>query len=115
MSGSTVAVVGALIDAHRVLVPLLDEHLADNERQVLPHLLVSDIVRWLVEHRESHPDVCSSVLGWLGSAYERGPDDVRELIAVSVVEMLPDPGQSGGELHRLLGPLLRRLDPWSRP
>lgn len=112
MSGSTVAALGALIDAHRELTSVLDDHLEENEGQVLPHLVLADVVRWLVAHRASDPEVCRSILDWLERAYLRGPEDVRGLIAVSGVEMIPDPGQPGSELRDLLGAALRKVDPW---
>ncbi|WP_328995307.1 hypothetical protein OG394_12060 [Kribbella sp. NBC_01245] len=112
MSAATVAAIGAVIDAHRELTPILDEHLVDNDGEVLPHLVMADIVRWLVDNRRSRPEVCRSVLDWLEREFIRGPDDVRGLITVSGVEMIPDPGQPGAELRELLGPELRRVDPW---
>jgi hypothetical protein len=113
MSGSTVAVIGALVDSHRELVPLLEEHLEDKEGEVLPHLVLADIIRWLVAHRASDPEVCRSILAWLEREFERGPDDVRGLIAVRGVELIPDPGHEGSELRDLLGPVLRQVDPGS--
>jgi hypothetical protein len=107
-----VAVVCALVDAYRELLPVLETHLADNEGEVLSYLLLSDVVRWLVAHRESHPDLCRSVFSWLEDQYERGPDEVRNLIALGAVEMIPDPGEPGAELRDLLGPRLRAADPW---
>lgn len=112
MSGSTVAAIGALVDAHRELVPVLDEHLQDNDGQVLPHLVLAEIIRWLVARRASHPADCRSILDWLRVEYGRGPDDVRDLIAVSGVQIIPDPGQPGSELRDLLGQELRQVDPW---
>lgn len=112
MSANTVAAVGALIDAHRDLMPVLEEHLIDNEGEVLPHLVLADVIRWLVDHRLSHPDTCSSVLAWLEREYVDGAEDVRGLITVSGVVMIPDPGQPGAELRDLLGPALRDVDPW---
>ncbi|MBU4214937.1 MAG: hypothetical protein KJ792_09805 [Actinobacteria bacterium] len=112
MSGSTVAAIGALVDSHRELTPLLDAHLADNDGEFLPHLVLAEIVRWLVAHLGTLPETCRSILNWLEWEYVRGPEDVRELIAVSGVEMIPDPGQWGAELRNLLGPELRKLDPW---
>lgn len=112
MSDNTVAAIGALIDAHRDLLPVLEEHLIDNEGEVLPHLVLADVVRWLVGHRASHPDVCRSVLAWLEREFNDGAEDVRGLITVSGVVMIPDPGQPGSELRDLLGPSLRGVDPW---
>jgi hypothetical protein len=112
MSGSTIAAIGALIDANRALVPILDEHLRDNEGEVLPHLVMADVIRWLVEHRSTHEDECRRVLDWLEHEFSRGPEEVRDMIAVSGVEMLPDPGEPGAELRALLGPRLRQVDPW---
>lgn len=114
MSASTIAAIGALIDTHRVLTPVLEEHLVDNEGELLPHLVMSDVIRWLVDHRESNPSVCRSVFQWLEVEFSRGPDDVRDLIAVSGVDMIPAPGDPGAELRELLGPNLRAMDPWLR-
>ncbi|RSM55175.1 hypothetical protein DMH03_33910 [Amycolatopsis sp. WAC 01376] len=113
MSAYTVAAIGALIDTHRRLAPVLEEHLIDNEGEVLPHLVMADVVRWLVEHRTSDPEVCRSVIGWLEEEFGRGPAEVRGLITASGVEMIPDPGHPGAELRDLLGPVLREVDPWS--
>lgn len=112
MSANTVAAIGALIDAHRELLPVLEEHLIDNEGEVLPHLVMADVIRWLVDHRQSHPGICQSVLSWLEREYVDGAEDVRGLITVSGVVMIPDPGQPGAELRDLLGPALRGVDPW---
>lgn len=113
MSAETVAAVGALIHANRDLLPVLEEHLADYEGEVMPTILLDDVVRWLVQHRTSHPIVCQSVLAWLEAQLADASDAVRGLITVSGVVMIPDPGQPGAELRELLGPRLREVDPWS--
>jgi len=112
MSASTIAAIGALVDRYRQLIPLLEEHLDDNSGEVLPHLVMADIVRWLAAHVDSQPDICRSILDWLGCEYERGPEDVRGMIVVSGVEMIPDPGQPGSALRGMLGPALTSVDPW---
>ena len=112
MSASSVAAIGALVDAHRELTPVLAEHLEENNGEVLPHLVMADIVRWLVDHRVTHPGACRSIVDWLEREYARGPEEVRGLIIVSGVEMIPDPGHPGAELRDLLGPELKRVDPW---
>ncbi|MBM6402879.1 hypothetical protein JQN72_01285 [Phycicoccus sp. CSK15P-2] len=111
MSAETVAFIGALTYQNRELLPVLQEQLADNDDQVLPHLVMADVVRWLVVHR-SDEEVVRSIIDWLERAYERGDDDVRDVIAVSGVEMIPDPGQPGAELRTYLGPQLSTVDPW---
>jgi hypothetical protein len=101
-----------LVDSQPGLQPLLEEHLADNDGELLPHLVMSDIVRWLVDHRESEPEACRTILEQLEAAFVAGPDEVRGVIAVSGVEMIPDPGQPGSDLRALLGPELASVDPW---
>jgi hypothetical protein len=114
MSASTVALVGALTYRNRDLLPILQTHLADNNEQVLPHLVMADVIRWLVDHRSSRLEVVRSVLSWLEDAYLGGDDDVRDVIAVSGVEMIPDPGEPGAELRQMLGPNLSAVDPWQQ-
>lgn len=111
MSARTVALVGALCYEHRELIPLLEEHLEDNDGEVLAHLVMSDVVRWLVEHRDER-DRCQAVWSWLERAFQRGDDLEKDLIAVSGVEMIPAPGQPGEEFRDMLGPMLRAVDPW---
>ncbi|WP_433161673.1 hypothetical protein [Kribbella sp. CA-247076] len=82
MTASTVAV-GGLIDAGRELMPVLAEHLQDNEGELLPPLVMADVVRWLVGHRKTDPEICQSVLDWLEREYARGPEGVCGLIAVN--------------------------------
>jgi hypothetical protein len=112
MSASSVAFIGALMYRYRELLPILDEHLGDNDGQVLPHLVMADVMRWLVAHRVEEPALIRSVLDWLETAYTDGDDDVRDVIAVSGVEMIPDPGQPGEELRMSLGAHLAAVDPW---
>lgn len=112
MSASTVAAMGAMFDTNRQLIPLLEEHLDDNDGEMLPHLVLADVIRWLVAHRSSEPETCASVLNWMEAEFIHGPEDVRGLIRVSGVQMIPDPGEPGAELRQLLGPALREIDPW---
>jgi hypothetical protein len=110
--GAARSAVWGLVDAHPVLRPVLDEHFADNDGELLPHLVLADFFRWLVAHQESEPEACMAVLAELEAEFAAGPDEVRGLIAVSGVEMIPDPGQPGSSLRTLLGPGLASVDPW---
>lgn len=108
---STVALIGALCHEFRELLPVLDEHLTDQHGEMLPHLVMSDVVRWLVEHRENRAR-CEEVWQWLEAAMDCGDDDVRDLIGASGVEMIPNPGEPGSEFRAMLGPRLRAMDDW---
>jgi hypothetical protein len=112
MTAESVALVGALAYAHRELIPVLAEHLKDNDGELLPHLVMADVVRWLVEHRDDCADVARALFQWLETAYEGGDDEVRNVIAVSGIEMLPDPGTPGAELRKMLGSHLSSVNPW---
>ncbi|MGB3772297.1 MAG: hypothetical protein WBA00_14255 [Rhodococcus sp. (in: high G+C Gram-positive bacteria)] len=105
---------GTLAYRYRDLMPILQEHLDDNEGELLPHLFLSDVFRWLVANRVSCPEVVQGIFDLLETAYEDAGerDDVRDLIAVSGVEMIPDPGQPGAELRTLMGTRLKSVDPW---
>lgn len=112
MSASTVSVVGVLVHEYRDLQPLLAEHLEDNEGEVLPHLFLADVMRWLAGRVAFDPDICRSVLRWLERQYRDGDEGVKGLIMVSGIEMIPDPGLPGSTLREMLGPTLQKIDPW---
>jgi hypothetical protein len=111
VSAATEAAIEQLVAAHPALTPVLDDH-REYYGEMLPHIIMADIVRWLVDHRGEDPRVWLSVLAWMEARYSEGPEDVRNLIAVSGVDEIPDPGQPGAELRALLGPALRAVDPW---
>lgn len=111
-SSDAVAGIGALIYAHKDLLPLLDEHLENNYGQVLPHLLITDVVDWMVENRTVKPDVCRSIMGWMEREIVAGPPYTRNMIDVSGMEGMPGPTERGKELREMYGPNLRRADPW---
>ncbi len=107
----TVAMIGALVYEHGSLEPILAENLEEMDGVVLPHLILSDVVRWTVAHVRDEPTTCRGIWEWLGRAYLSGTEPVRNLIWVSDVEMLPDPQDPGGaELRGYLSPELREID-----
>jgi hypothetical protein len=77
------------------LQPLMDEHLADQEGELLPYLLMGDVAQWLHEHTVTEPHRVSQVLRWLEDEFVRGDFDVRNLIDVGIVEMLPAAPEGG--------------------
>jgi len=110
MSASTVALVGALLNRFDVLRPLLEEHLEDQDGEVLPHLLMADIERWaeveIAKRGHEARDLVQGVLDFLEEAYATQGSEVEELIAVSFLEHLPRPGAPGSQLRAMVGPRL---------
>ena len=107
MSAQSLIAIMALFDAEPSLIPILEEHLDDFDGAVLPHLLLSDVMRWIVSHREDSR-IVESVFGWMESRLDDPIDDVGQLVLTSGVEMLPNPGELGSELRRMLPASLAR-------
>ncbi|GLY19938.1 hypothetical protein Kisp01_69520 [Kineosporia sp. NBRC 101677] len=105
--------IGALIYQFPQLLPLFNEHLDDNEGEVLPSLVMADVVRWLTANVSKNPRECEEILAWLDMAYSHGSDEQRTVIAVSAVEEIPAPGEAGSELRGMLSPRLAENDPWA--
>lgn len=95
-----------LVSRIRELQPLLDEHLADQEGELLPYLFMGDVAEWLHEQSVTDPGRVDEVLAWLEEQYVAGDFDTRNLIDVGVVEMLPAM-PDGATVLALLGPELR--------
>jgi len=114
MSDATAGVIRELVTEYPDLSGLLREHVEDNHGEILPHLFMADVVRWLATRATSAPSQCRAILDWMERRFNTGPEDVRGLIAVSGVEMIPDPGLPGSELRAWLGPSLRSVDPWDQ-
>lgn len=95
-----------LVTAAPELGPLLDEHLSDQEGELLAYVLMADVARWLSAHCSSSPRRVQEILSWLETEYADGDFDVRNLIDVGIVEMLPAM-PDGAPVLDLLGPALR--------
>ena len=95
-----------LVEEAPELRPLLAEHLADQEGELLPYLLMGDIAQWLHEHSTTHAARVAEILAWLEGQFTIGDFDVRNLIDVGIVEMLPAV-PDGATVLDLLGPELR--------
>lgn len=105
MSASQELVTG-LVEEAPELRPLLAEHLADQEGELLPYLLMGNIAQWLHEHSTTHAARVAEILAWLEGQFTIGDFDVRNLIDVGIVEMLPAVPE-GAPVLDLLGPELR--------
>ncbi len=118
MSEVTIGVVDRLVERFGWLEPLLQEHLADNFGEVLPHLFLGDVTRHLVtrtiQERQANPDEAAAarkeveeMLDALKQEFTAGDEEVEELITVSFLENLPRNGEPGDALRLRLGPALR--------
>ena len=109
MSGQTVAAVASLIDGEPALLPILEEHLDSNFNEILPHVLLSSVVFWVVAHRVEYPELLAKLIGWMSRTVESPFQDVRELAVASGIEMFPYPGEPGGDLRSAFPENLRRF------
>lgn len=113
MSKVTSGFIHYLVGRFQVLGPILREHVSDNFGELLPHVFVGDLTRYVVAEfvREeggsaSEYPTLRQILDELEEASARG-DEVSALIAVSFLENLPRRGESGAGILALLGPGLR--------
>lgn len=110
MSATTVALVGTLAYRIHELRPLLQEHLDDQDGEVLPHLFMADVERWAEAEATSGDDarqaVVQAVLAFLEDAYSTQGEEIEELISVSFLEHIPLLGEPGSVLRSLVGPRL---------
>jgi hypothetical protein len=98
--------VDRLVERFAFFKPMLEEHLADNFGEVLPHVLMGEVTGELVRVSLEAPHVCDlqEILDVLEEEYQAGDTDVRELLSVSFLENLPRAPQPGHGLSRRLGP-----------
>ncbi|WP_159705579.1 hypothetical protein [Arthrobacter sp. 18067] len=99
-----------LIADHPHLRPNYDEHLKDNDGDLLPHLLIADICRWVVTEQDSQPLQILQLLSWLEvhfAGMSDAKDDVDNAIAVSFIEHLPLLSEPGADVVLLLGPKMK--------
>lgn len=87
------------------LTPVMDEHLDDQEGELLPYLFMSDVARWAQTNNDTDPQAVGSLVDWLEAAFASGPQDVKDLIGLGFVEALPYPPEGAALLLRL-GPEL---------
>jgi hypothetical protein len=99
-----------LVEKFPELLPVLEEHLNENLGELLPHLLLADIKRHLVAAYEAERGIPNGqvgpILDYLEEEFRTGDEEMKELIAVSFLELLPDPDEPGGGIRDLLGPSL---------
>jgi hypothetical protein len=107
---NTDALIRDLAAAAPALADLLAEHRADQGGELLPHLYMADVTRWLAAGVESR-----LVLAVLERHLAEGDEDVQNVIALSFLENL---GPEHVSIRAALGPGLRAeldaLESWTR-
>lgn len=101
-----------LIADHPHLRPSYEEHLEENYGELLPHLLIADICRWVVAEQDSDPLRVLQLLSWLEVHFAgvgHVMDAVDNVIAFSFIEHLPLPSEPGAGVVHLLGPKMKAL------
>lgn len=98
------AFVGALCWHVPELLPTMQAHL-DTYEELLPHVLMGDVTRWIVEKFCENPEdeLLKKTLEFMEKSFSQGSYDTQEIITVSFLENLPSPGEDGFEVRSLLG------------
>jgi hypothetical protein len=108
MRAYDVAFVGAVCFQFPVLMPVLQEHLADYDG-LLPHVLMGDVTRWVVQRflANAGDSTLRQMLDMFEMAFEKTKFEERELLAASFLENLPQVGEEGAGIRTILGPALQ--------
>lgn len=98
-----------LAEAFPALQPALAQHLEDNFGDLLPHVFLAGVT-FAAADAYADPSAVAPVpagalLDFLEERFGRD-DEVDGLVAVSVLENLPYPGEPGEAIVALLGPKL---------
>ena len=102
------ALVTRLVDGFTMLSPIMEEHLADQEGELLPYLLMADIARWAHATYPSDPATVGAVVDWLEQEYRGAEPAEKDLIGLGFVETIPFPPE-GAPLLLRLGPELTQV------
>jgi hypothetical protein len=128
----TVAFFGHIAYLVPGLRAVLAAHLRDSDGEMLPHLLMTDVLEWMVSELAQGATVHTPMLfAALERGYVDGSPALRDLMAITFLEhipgfagVVPDPTNVGGRFRAGLGPTLGaalwqmeawRADPQTRP
>jgi len=94
-----------LAQEYAQIARLLDEHIEYWE-ELLSYLFLADVGRLLVTEAPEDGDFVRSVFEWLEHAYIEGNEDVKDEIAIGMIESLPTWDEGGENVYRLMSPIL---------
>lgn len=84
-----------------MLLPIMEEHLADQEDELLPYLFMADVARWANANYSEHPDEVGGLVDWLEREFQEADAPEKDLIALGFVEAIPFPPEGAPLLLRL--------------
>lgn len=102
------ALVTRLFEQFPELSPLIDEHLADQEGELLPYLLLADVARWAQTSYAAEPALVGRLVDWLEDEFTRAEPAEKDLIGLGFVEVIPYRPE-GSPLLARLGPELTQV------
>jgi hypothetical protein len=103
------AFIGALVWRFPELMDDLGEHLADNNRELLPHVFMASVEKWAESLLEGRTSELEALLNFLADGVAGGLESVQNLIDVSFVENLPYPDEPTAAIRAMLPAELRSL------
>ncbi len=105
---SSQQLVTRLVTAFPALSPLLAEHRADQDGEILPYLFLADVARWAQHTFPAHPDMVGDLVDWLDREFVGAEAAQKDLIGLGFVEAIPFPPRGAALLLRL-GPALTEV------
>jgi hypothetical protein len=90
-----------LVDEFPDLARVMEEHLVDQEGELLPYLFLADVARWAQATYRTAPDTVGRLADRLEAEFEAGEPAERDLVALGFVEVIPFPPEGAPLLLRL--------------
>ena len=97
-----------LVDEFPDLQPVMDEHLSDQEGELLPYLFLADVARWAQATYPTGQALVGRMVDWLEREYTSAEPAEQDLIGLGFVEAISFPPEGAALLLRL-GPELTRV------
>lgn len=97
-----------LVEEFPDLAPVMEEHLEDQEGELLPYLFMADVARWAQLHFPSAAGEVGRLIDWLEVEFAKAQPTEKDLIGLGFVEVIPFPPEGAALLLRL-GPHLTQV------
>ena len=97
-----------LVSAFPVLGPIMEEHLVDQDGELLPYLFMADVARWADSSLGQDPDAVARLVDWLEREFAIAEPAEKDLIGLGFVETIPARPE-GAALLMHLGPRLTEV------